>query len=56
MNLDFIEQEPTPRFQMKLGIQLYLAEFSLSNTVYIVDIFGVGRARSTVHNWVLKAE
>jgi transposase-like protein len=28
----------------------------LSNTVYILDSFGVNRARSTVHNWVPKAD
>jgi transposase-like protein len=26
------------------------------NTVYILDSFGVNRARSTVHNWVPKAD
>ena len=39
---------------MKLSIQPPLAELSLSNTVSILDIFGVERARSTVHNWVHK--
>ena len=41
---------------MKLGIQLYLAGLLLSNTVSILEIFGVCRARSIVHNWVHKAE
>ncbi|ELY37730.1 hypothetical protein C496_19520 [Natronorubrum tibetense GA33] len=43
---------------MKLSIQLHLAglSLSLSNTVRIPDIFGVKRARSTVHNWVHKAD
>jgi putative transposase len=41
---------------MKLGIQLHLAGLSLSNTVSALAIFGVGRARSTVHNWVHKAD
>ncbi len=41
---------------MKLSIQLYLAGLSLSNTVRVLDIFGVNRVRSTVHNWVLKAD
>jgi transposase-like protein len=40
---------------MKLGIQLHLADLSLSNTVSILEIFGVKRTRSTVHNWVHKA-
>jgi transposase-like protein len=40
---------------MKLGIQLHLAGLSLSNTVSVLEVFGVERARSTVHNWVHKA-
>jgi len=56
IDLDFVEREATPRFLMKLGIQLHLAGLSLSNTVSILDIFGVERARSTVHNWVHKAD
>jgi putative transposase len=40
---------------MKFSIQLHFAGLSLSYTVSIVEIFGVERARSTVHNWVHKA-
>ena len=56
INLEFVEREATPRLLMKLGIQLHLAGLSLSNTVLILEIFGVDRARSTVHNWVHKAD
>jgi putative transposase len=56
INLEFVEREATPRFLMKLSIQLHLAGLSLSNTVSILEIFGVERARSTVHNWVHKAD
>ena len=56
IELDFVERERTPNELMKLGIQLHLAGLSLSNTVFILDIFGVNRARSTIHNWVRKAE
>ncbi len=56
IELGFVEREATPRFLMKLGIQLHLAGLSLSNTVSILEIFGVERARSTVHNWVHKAD
>src|SRR6056297_2991788 len=56
IDLEFVEREATPRFLMKLSIQLHLAGLSLSNTVSILEIFGVERARSTVHNWVHKAE
>ena len=56
IELDFVEREATPRLLMKLSIQLHLAGLSLSNTVSILEVFGVSRARSTVHNWVHKAE
>jgi transposase-like protein len=50
--LGFVEREATLRLLMKLSIQLHLAGLSLS----ILEIFGVQRARSTVHNWVHKAD
>ena len=56
IDLDFVEREATPRLLMKLSIQLYLSGLSLSNTVSILEVFGVERARSTVHNWVHKAD
>jgi putative transposase len=56
IDVDFMEREATPQLFMKLGIQLHLAGLSLSNTVSIREIFGVERARSTVHNWVHKAD
>jgi transposase-like protein len=56
IDLDFVEREATPKLLMKLSIQLHLAGLSLSNTVSVLDIFGVERARSTVHNWVHKAD
>ncbi len=56
IDLEFIEREATPRFLMKLSIQLHLAGLSLSNTVSILEIFGVERARSTVHNWIHKVD
>ena len=56
IDLEFVEREATPRLLMKLSIQLHLAGLSLSNTVSVLEIFGVSRARSTVHNWVHKAD
>jgi putative transposase len=56
IELDFVEREATPRLLMKMSIQLHLAVLSFLNTVSVLDRFGVGRARSTVHNWVHKAE
>lgn len=56
IELEFVEREATPPLLMKLSIQLHLAGLSLSNTVLILELFGVERARSTVHNWVHKAD
>jgi len=33
IELGFVEREATPKFVMKLGIQMHLAGLSLSNTV-----------------------
>ena len=56
IDLEFVEREATPRLLMKFSIQSHLAELSLSNTVSVLEMFGIERARSTVHNWVHKAE
>jgi transposase-like protein len=56
IQLDFVERIRTPRWIMRLAIKLHLRGLSLSNTVSIFDNFGVNRARSTVHNWVQKAD
>ena len=54
IELGFVEREATPKLLMKLGIQLHLASLSLSNTVSILEMFGVSCARSTIYNWVHK--
>jgi len=41
---------------MKLGIQMHVAELSLSNTIPILDRLGVQRSRKAVHDWVQKAD
>ena len=51
-----MEREATPTSLMKLSIQLHLAGLSLSNTVSLLEMSGVSRARSTIRNWVHKAE
>ena len=53
--LEFVEREATPQPLMRLSIQLHAAGLSLSDTVSVLDGFGVDRVRSTVHNWVQKA-
>jgi transposase-like protein len=54
--LGFVEREATPEPAMTLGIRLHLAGLPLSNTISVLDSLGVERCRSTVHNWVQKAE
>jgi len=56
IELGFVEREATPEFLMKIIIQLHLCGLSLSNTVRVLEVFGVQRARSTIHNWVHKAD
>ncbi len=43
IDLGCIEREATPRLLMKLSIQLHFAGLSLSNTVFILETFGVER-------------
>jgi transposase-like protein len=56
INVDFVEREATPRLLMKLSILLHLAGVSISNTVSFLEEFGVERVRSSLHNWVHKAD
>ena len=56
INLEFVEREATPRLLMKLSIQLHLSGLSFSNTVSFLEVFCVDPVRSTVHNWVHKAD
>jgi len=51
-----MEREATPELAMKLGIRLHLAVPSLLDTILILEILGVERYRSTVHNWIQKAD
>jgi len=55
IELGFVEREATPEFLMKLSIQLHLSDISLSNTVRVLDVFGVQSAQLTGHNWIHKA-
>jgi len=42
--LDVVEQEATPEFLMKRSVRLHLSGLSLSNTVSLLEIFGVDHA------------
>jgi transposase-like protein len=54
IELSFVERERTPRELMELGIRLYFAGLSLSNTVRELEKFGVERSRKAVHEWYRK--
>ena len=54
--LRFVEREATPEPAMKFGIHLHLAGLSLADTVSVLENLDVKRCRSTMHNWVQKAE
>jgi hypothetical protein len=41
IKLGIVEREATPKFLMKLSIQLHLSGLSLSNTIRVLEIFGV---------------
>jgi transposase-like protein len=41
---------------MKLGIQLHFAGLSLSDTVSVLAGLAIQRCRTTVHNWIQKAD
>jgi len=56
IDLEFVEREATPRLLIQLSIRPYLAGLSLSNTVSIIEGFGVKRAQPTVHNRVDKTD
>ncbi|WP_135824061.1 IS6 family transposase [Halorussus ruber] len=56
IELDFVEREATPEPLMKLSIHLHAAGLSLTDTVSVLERFGVERCRSTIHNWVQKAD
>lgn len=48
--LEFVEREVTPQPLMKLSIHLYVPVLSLLDTIAVLDMFGVNRCRTTVHN------
>lgn len=55
IELDLVEREATPQRLMELSIHLRAAGLSLADTVSVLESFGVDRCRSTVHNWMQKA-
>ena len=56
IELDFVDRGATPKPTIKLAVHLHLGGLSLSDTISVLDSFAIERARSTVHNWVQKAD
>lgn len=50
IDLSFVERERTPRSAIQMGIQLHLAGLSLSNTKRYLEMLGVERSRTAIHN------
>jgi hypothetical protein len=50
--LEFVELRPHEIIEP--GIQLYLVELSIFNIKYYLDILGVRRPRTAIHNLVQK--
>jgi transposase-like protein len=56
IDLVFVERERTPEQIIEVGIQLYLANLSLSNTKQYLEKLDVERSRPSIHNWIQKAD
>ena len=56
IDLSFVQRERTPRQIIQVGIRHHLAGLSLSNTVILLEEFGVSRSRTAIHDWVKKAD
>jgi len=56
INVEFVEQEETPRSFIGTGIQPRLSELCSLNIVLLLEVSGVDRVRSAVHSWVHNAD
>lgn len=56
LELGFMEREATPKPAMKPGIQLHLAGLSLLDTVAVLTSLGIDCCRTTVYDWIQKAD
>ena len=56
IGLAFMERVAKPKRIIKLAIQLHLRVLSLSNAVSVLESLGVDRAKTTIQNWVQKAD
>ena len=56
IDLLFVKRQRTPEVAIQVSIQLHLTGLSLSNTKLNLDMLGVERSRTAIHNWVRKAD
>ena len=56
IDVEFVQRERTPERIIEVGIQLHLAELSLSNTKQYLERLGVKWSRTAIHNWVQKTD
>jgi hypothetical protein len=54
IDLEFVERERTPDSTIEVGMRLYLAHLSLSNTKQYLGILGIDRSRTAIHDRVQK--
>lgn len=54
INLVFVKRERTLQQAMKLGIQMHIADLSLSDRASLLEMLGVQRSRKTIHDQVRK--
>ena len=56
IDLSVVERERTPEPTVEVGIQLHLAGLSRSNTKQYLEMLGVQRSRTAIHDWVHQAD
>jgi putative transposase len=56
IELEFVERERTPSEIIAKRIRHHMAALSLSNTVVLLEDWGIQRSRTAIHNWVQKAD
>jgi transposase-like protein len=56
IELEPVERERTPPKRIEVSIQLHLGGLSLSNTKQALEMLGIDRSRTAIHNWVRKAD
>lgn len=56
IQFEFVERIHMPKYLMWLAIDVHLGGLSLSQTVLLLECFGIDRARSTIHDWVKQAD